>query len=170
MPYKSDWTDLWSLRIEVYALEEWKREREYEEIAQSCNAEWSCADEPIDVWCAERPPVLVAGTMTQLEVPDEVRRKCISGEVHVEYVVRRDGTVGDIRIVEAPDPDAGLVEAVVESVRGWLYTPAQCNGAPAAVFGTSYRYSRGSWCDEIASIPEVRPGCQQAAEPTTGSR
>jgi len=152
-----------SLRIEVYPLQEWKQEREHEETVRSRCDEARCSNEPVHVSCVDYRPVLVAGTMARAEVPEEARRECVSGTVRVAYIVKRDGTVGDVSLVEAPNPDGGLARTVVESLRGWRYTPAQCDGTPVAVRGMSYTfvYDPSAPCETNAGTSEeVRPGCQ----------
>jgi protein TonB len=62
---------------------------------------------------------------------DEARKQSIAGDVDLEIVVRRDGTVGNIRIVRGLG--AGLVEKAVEAVRQWRFTPAKRQGAAVDV-------------------------------------
>jgi TonB family protein len=56
----------------------------------------------------------------------------IQGEVDVEFVVRRDGTVGDARVTKSLDP-GGLDEEAVKALRQWLFKPGELNGRPVAV-------------------------------------
>jgi TonB family protein len=53
--------------------------------------------------------------------PEEARGKGIAGVVRVELLIRKDGTVGDVRVLESPDPMLG--EAAVQAVRQWRYKP-----------------------------------------------
>jgi TonB family protein len=53
--------------------------------------------------------------------PEEARKKGIAGVVRVELLIRKDGTVGDVRVLESPD--ALLSEAAVQAVRQWRYKP-----------------------------------------------
>jgi periplasmic protein TonB len=62
---------------------------------------------------------------------DEARRANISGEVLLEIVVRRDGTVGDIRILRRLD--LGLDQRAVQAVRQWRFAPATLRGTPVDV-------------------------------------
>jgi TonB family protein len=57
---------------------------------------------------------------------DEARRRRIEGDVILEIVVRRDGTVGQIRVVRALG--AGLDQRAVDAVRQWRFTPSRRNG------------------------------------------
>lgn len=62
---------------------------------------------------------------------DEARRANITGEVVLEIVVRRDGTVGDIRVLRRLDP--GLDQRAVQAVRQWRFAPATLKGAAVDV-------------------------------------
>jgi TonB family protein len=62
---------------------------------------------------------------------DEARRANIEGEVELEIVVRRDGTVGDIKIVRGLR--GGLNERAVNAVRQWRFAPGRMKGTPVDV-------------------------------------
>ena len=62
---------------------------------------------------------------------EEARRANITGEVVLEIVVRRDGTVGDIRILERLG--SGLDQRAVQAVRQWRFAPARMKGVPVDV-------------------------------------
>ncbi len=62
---------------------------------------------------------------------DEARRRAIEGDVVLEIVVRRDGTVGDVRVVRSLG--SGLDQRAVSAVRQWRFTPARRQGAPVDV-------------------------------------
>jgi periplasmic protein TonB len=62
---------------------------------------------------------------------DAARRANITGEVLLEIVVRRDGTVGDIRMLRRLD--AGLDQRAVQAVRQWRFAPATLKGVPVDV-------------------------------------
>jgi periplasmic protein TonB len=62
---------------------------------------------------------------------DEARRANITGEVLLEIVVRRDGTVGDIRMLRRLD--AGLDQRAIQAVRQWRFAPATLKGVPVDV-------------------------------------
>jgi TonB family protein len=65
------------------------------------------------------------------DYPDEARRRGIEGEVVVELVVRRDGSVGDARIVRRLS--AALDERALRAVRQWRFEPGKYRGAPVDV-------------------------------------
>lgn len=62
---------------------------------------------------------------------DQARRANIIGEVVLEIVVRRDGAVGDVRVLQRLG--AGLDEKAVQAVRQWRFAPARMKGTPVDV-------------------------------------
>ena len=62
---------------------------------------------------------------------DEARRANIAGEVELEIVVRRDGTVGDVKIIRGLR--GGLNERAVQAVRQWRFAPGRMKGVPVDV-------------------------------------
>lgn len=62
---------------------------------------------------------------------EEARQHGISGEVVLEIVVRRDGSVGETRVLHGLA--AGLNERAVQAVRQWRFGPAVRQGAPVDV-------------------------------------
>jgi periplasmic protein TonB len=62
---------------------------------------------------------------------EDARRRGVTGEVVLEVVVRRDGTVGDLVVVRGLG--AGLEQRALEAVRQWRFAPARRLGAPVDV-------------------------------------
>ena len=62
---------------------------------------------------------------------DEARRANVEGEVVLEIVVRRDGTVGDVRILQRLG--SGLDQRAVQAVRQWQFAPSRLRGAAVDV-------------------------------------
>ena len=58
---------------------------------------------------------------------EDARQRGIEGEVVMEIVVRRDGSVGDVTLVSGLG--YGLNERAMAAVRQWRFTPAQRRGA-----------------------------------------
>jgi protein TonB len=65
------------------------------------------------------------------EYTDEARRRGITGDVVLEIVVRRDGSVGDVTILQGRG--AGLDQRAVAAVRQWRFSPARRRGEPVDV-------------------------------------
>lgn len=57
----------------------------------------------------------------------------IQGVVIMSAVVRRDGTVGDVRVTTSLDAKLGLDDAAVAALRQWTFEPGRRNGEPVAV-------------------------------------
>jgi protein TonB len=62
---------------------------------------------------------------------EDARRRGIEGDVMLEIVVRRDGSVGDIRLVRRLD--GGLDQRAIDAVRQWRFSPARRSGTPVDV-------------------------------------
>jgi protein TonB len=71
--------------------------------------------------------------------PDEARKNGIQGTVMGQCLVLRDGTVGDVRIVQGIP---GLDEAAVACLRRWRFKPAMAKGQPVVVWvGVPIKFS-----------------------------
>jgi protein TonB len=62
---------------------------------------------------------------------DDARRRGIEGEVVMEIIVRSDGSVGDVKVLQGLP--AGLNERAVQAVRRWRFAPARMRGTPVDV-------------------------------------
>jgi protein TonB len=62
---------------------------------------------------------------------EDARRRGITGEVVMEIVVARDGSVGDVKILQRLG--TGLDERAVQAVRQWRFAPATRKGLPVDV-------------------------------------
>jgi TonB family protein len=62
---------------------------------------------------------------------EDARRRGLSGEVILEIVVRRDGSVGDVKVLQGLG--GGLNERAVGAVRQWRFAPATRLGTPVDV-------------------------------------
>jgi TonB family protein len=62
---------------------------------------------------------------------DEARRRVIEGDVVLEIVVRRDGSVGNVRVLHTLA--AGLEQKAIDAVRQWRFGPATRQGVPVDV-------------------------------------
>jgi periplasmic protein TonB len=62
---------------------------------------------------------------------EEARRRSLAGDVVLEIVVRSDGRVGSVRIVQGLG--AGLDQRAVDAVRQWRFSPARRFGTPVDV-------------------------------------
>jgi TonB family protein len=62
---------------------------------------------------------------------EEARLKHLEGEVVLEIVIRRDGSVGDLRIIRGLG--GGLNDRAVQAVRQWRFSPAKRLASPVDV-------------------------------------
>jgi TonB family protein len=62
---------------------------------------------------------------------EEGRRRNLEGDVVLEIVVRSDGTVGSVKLLQGLG--AGLDERATEAVRQWRFSPARRYGTPVDV-------------------------------------
>ncbi len=62
---------------------------------------------------------------------DEGRRRNVTGDVVLEIVVRRDGSVGDVRVLQGLG--SGLDQRAVGAVRQWRFDPARRQGVAVDV-------------------------------------
>jgi TonB family protein len=62
---------------------------------------------------------------------DEARRAGIAGNVLLEIIVRRDGSVGDVHLLQGLR--GGLNERAVLAVKQWRFAPAARQGVPVDV-------------------------------------
>lgn len=62
---------------------------------------------------------------------DDARRRAIEGDVVMEIVVRRDGTVGDVRVLRTLG--SGLEQRAITAVRQWKFAPARRLGSAVDV-------------------------------------
>jgi TonB family protein len=75
------------------------------------------------------PPTLLKEVKP--DYSEEARRRGLEGDVVLEIVVRRDGTVGDVRVLQGLG--FGLDERAITAVRRWRFTAAKRRGAPVDV-------------------------------------
>jgi TonB family protein len=62
---------------------------------------------------------------------EEARQRGVSGDVVMEIVIRSDGSVGDVKILQGLA--GGLNDRAIQSVRQWRFVPATRLGAPVDV-------------------------------------
>ena len=62
---------------------------------------------------------------------DEARHGGVTGTVDLEVVVRRDGSVGDVRVLRGLG--RGLDQRAIDAVHQWRFAPATRQGVPVDV-------------------------------------
>ncbi len=62
---------------------------------------------------------------------EDARRRGITGDVLLEVVIRRDGSVGDVHVLQGLG--YGLEERAITAVKQWRFAPGQRKGVPVDV-------------------------------------
>jgi periplasmic protein TonB len=75
------------------------------------------------------PPAIVHEVKP--DYTEEGRRRHIEGDVVLEIIVRSDGSVGNVKLVQGLG--AGLDQRAIEAVRQWRFSPAKRYGTPVDV-------------------------------------
>lgn len=81
-------------------------------------------------------PVKIEALSPKPEFPEIARRARLMGEVTLQAICYKDGTVGDIQVLRSSRPGVGFEEKAIEAVKQWRYEPATQNGKPVDVFFT----------------------------------
>jgi protein TonB len=76
--------------------------------------------------CASPQPVVQA----KPNYTSDAMRAKIQGDVTLDVVVRKDGTVGDLRIAQSLDRVHGLDQEALKAAKAWTFRPATCKGDP----------------------------------------
>ena len=76
-----------------------------------------------------QPPRLL--TEVKPDYTEDARRRGIEGEVVLEIVVRRDGRVGDVRVLKGLG--GGLDQQAIQAVRRWSFAAATRRGRPVDI-------------------------------------
>ncbi|MEE9229329.1 MAG: energy transducer TonB [Acidobacteriota bacterium] len=81
-------------------------------------------------------PVLIASSRVDPTYPDLARQAKVQGRVILQAVIFKDGTVGDIQILQTPGEKLGFAQSSIDAVSQWRYEPALQNGRPVDVIFT----------------------------------
>jgi len=84
----------------------------------------------------EEAPIIIENV--QPEYPQMARRAGLTGEVWVNVLVGKDGSVKDVRILKCTNEGVGFEEAAVAAAYNNSWKPAISNGQPLAVW-TAYK-------------------------------
>jgi protein TonB len=60
----------------------------------------------------------------------EAMRAKLQGNVELEVVVQKNGTVGDMHLTRSLDKQFGLDAAAMTAAKSWMFKPATCKGQP----------------------------------------
>jgi len=79
------------------------------------------------------PPQIILGTQTRPTYPPAAFDARYSGSVLVEMTVLKDGTVGNVQVIECTRPKVGFEEAATMAVEQWRFEPGLDGGQPVEV-------------------------------------
>jgi TonB family protein len=81
-------------------------------------------------------PRLIPTSKVLPAYPRLAREERIDAKVTLLCRVRKDGSVGEMRVVDSPEPDAGFRDAAMEAIRQWKYAPGLKDGEPVEAYVT----------------------------------
>ena len=81
-------------------------------------------------------PELIPSTKVPPIYPKASRKAKVPGQVVLQIVVHKDGTVGDAIVLKSPGEKLGFDEAAIAAVKQWRYKPSLQNGKPVDVYFT----------------------------------
>jgi TonB family protein len=68
------------------------------------------------------------------DYPMGASRLRTEGSVRLRFVVREDGKVDEVEVIDSSNPGNGFEEAARKAIRNWRYAPAMRDGKPVDVF------------------------------------
>jgi protein TonB len=81
-------------------------------------------------------PERIPDSYIRPEYPEKARRARVEGQVILQAIIHRDGTVGEIEVLQARPTGVGFADTAIEAVSQWRYRPARQNGEPVDVYFT----------------------------------
>ena len=81
-------------------------------------------------------PVLIPESKVSPDYPEIARAARIEGNVVLQAVIRKDGSVGEINVLRCTRAYMGFETAAVQAVAQWRYQPATQNGKPVDCYFT----------------------------------
>ncbi len=81
-------------------------------------------------------PVLIPESKVIPDYPELARVARIEGDVILQAVIHKDGTVGEISVLRCTKGCVGFEDAAIEAVAMWRYKPATQNGKPVDCYFT----------------------------------
>jgi len=82
-------------------------------------------------------PELIQDSRVEPTYPEMARKARIEGNVILQAVILKDGSVGELAVLRSTGPSGiGFDESAIAAVRQWRYRPGTQNGQPVDVFLT----------------------------------
>jgi TonB family protein len=90
------------------------------------------------------PPRVILKSQKAPLYPPAAEAARFEGKVYLELIVKADGSVCDVRVIECTHLQLGFEEASIEAVKQWRFEPANLDGEPvdyAMQFNLNFRSS-----------------------------
>jgi protein TonB len=81
-------------------------------------------------------PVLLEETKVKPEYPELARVARLEGKVILQAIIHKDGSVGDVSVLQSTRPNLGFEDAAMAAVKQWKYQPAMQGNRPVDVYFT----------------------------------
>ncbi len=81
-------------------------------------------------------PERIAESYIKPVYPELARKARIETKLILQAVIHKDGSVGEIEVLQCKRPGLGFEEEAIDAVRQWRYKPALQNGKPVEVYFT----------------------------------
>lgn len=81
-------------------------------------------------------PVRIQESYVDPEFPELARQARMDGNVILQAIILRDGSVADAKVLRCSKPGMGFEEKAIEAVLQWRYEPATQSGRPVDVYFT----------------------------------
>ena len=104
--------------------------------------------------------------------PPAAKAARFTGTVTVKASIRKDGSVGEVKVIECTHRNVGFEQASVEAVKQWKFEPARNNGDPveyATQFRLNFRRAGRESSTFVTSGPFEEVPSSDSARKTPGS-
>jgi len=81
-------------------------------------------------------PVLIPESKIEPEYPELARVARLEGNVILQAVIHKDGSVGEVEVLRSNRPNMGFEDSAISAVQQWRYEPALQNGRSVEVYFT----------------------------------
>lgn len=81
-------------------------------------------------------PERIEDSYVQPAYPELARTARLEGRVILQAVIRKDGSVGEVRLLHCTQTHVGFEQAAEDAVLQWRYRPSTLDGRPVAVYFT----------------------------------
>jgi TonB family protein len=81
-------------------------------------------------------PEVIPETRVQPVFPKQARQRLVRGKVTLQAMIRKDGMVGDVDVIQSTACDCGFEAAAAYAVKQWRYKPGTQDGVPVDIYFT----------------------------------